>query len=147
MYCRNCGKEVDEKAEICPSCGFKPLSETKYCQNCGKETQAKQEVCTNCGVKLESIIASGSGQVGSKNKLTAGLLAIFLGSLGIHKFYLGYSVSGVIMLLVTIIGGIVTLGVASAVMGVIALIEGIMYLTKDDNEFYEIYEKGKKSWF
>ncbi len=82
-----------------------------------------------------------------KNKMTAGLLAIFLGSLGIHKFYLGYTKEAVIMLAVTLAGGIITFGLAASVMAVIAIIEGIMYLTKDDAEFEQIYVQGHKGWF
>ncbi len=87
-----------------------------------------------------------TGQIGMKNKLTAGLLAIFLGGLGIHKFYMGWSKEGVIMLLCSTLGALL-FGLGPIVMGVIALIEGIMYLTKSDVEFYEIYEKGGKTWF
>lgn len=88
-----------------------------------------------------------SGQIGTKNKIAAGLLGIFLGSLGIHKFYLGYTQAGLIMLLVTLVAGILTLGVAALVMSIIGLIEGIMYLTKSDWDFYQTYEVGQKQWF
>ena len=83
----------------------------------------------------------------SKSKIAAGLLAIFLGSLGIHKFYLGYSGAGIVMLLVSLLAGFVTLGLATAIMSLIALIEGIIYLTKTDEQFYYTYVAGKKSWF
>ena len=79
----------------------------------------------------------------SKDKVAAGLLAIFLGTLGIHKFYLGYSKAGVIMLLVSLL----TFGIGAMVMAVIALIEGIMYLTKNDEEFDAVYVRGTKEWF
>lgn len=82
----------------------------------------------------------------SKNKIAAGLLAIFLGSLGIHKFYLGYTQAGLIMFLVSILGSFLFF-LGPAVMGIIALIEGIIYLTKTDQQFYEIYVVGKKPWF
>jgi len=72
-------------------------------------------------------------------KLIAGLLGIFLGGLGIHKFYLGYTKEGVIQLVVTI----VTCGIASLV----GLIEGIIYLTKSDDEFVATYVVGRKGWF
>ena len=81
-------------------------------------------------------------EVNSK-KLAAGLLGIFLGCFGIHKFVLGYTTSGVIMLLVTIL----TCGFAGFVMGIIGLIEGILYLTKSDQEFREIYIDGAREWF
>ena len=90
---------------------------------------------------------NASGQVGSKNKLAAGLLGIFLGSLGIHKFYLGYTQAGVIMLVVTLVGGLLTLGFAAAVMSIIGIVEGIMYLVKTDYDFYQTYEVGRKQWF
>ena len=82
-----------------------------------------------------------------KNKVAAGVLAILLGGLGIHKFYLGYSKEGGIMLAVWLVGLIFTLGIASGVMGVIGLVEGILYLTKSDEEFYRTYELGHKGWF
>ena len=82
-------------------------------------------------------------QQGSKDKLVAGLLGIFLGALGIHKFYLGYTKSAVIMLLVSLL----TFGVGAFVMEIIGLIEGIMYLTKSDAEFYNTYVANEKQWF
>jgi TM2 domain-containing membrane protein YozV len=79
----------------------------------------------------------------SDKKLVAGLLGILLNGLGIHKFYLGYQKEGLIMLLVSVL----TCGVGYTVMGVIGLVEGILYLTKTDEEFDEIYVKGQKPWF
>ncbi len=60
---------------------------------------------------------------------------------------MGYTKEGVIMLLVSILGGALTCGVATGVMGIIALIEGIMYLTKSDEDFVKTYVDGKKGWF
>lgn len=81
----------------------------------------------------------------SKSKLAAALLAIFLGSLGIHKFYLGYTTAGVIMLLVSLLGALIVIG--PAIMGLIAFIEGILYLTKTDEQFYLTYVVGDRPWF
>ena len=83
----------------------------------------------------------------SNKKLAAGLLGIFLGAFGIHKFVLGYTTPGVIMLLISLVGGVVTCGVASFVIGVIGLIEGIIYLTKTPEEFQALYIDGRKEWF
>ena len=83
--------------------------------------------------------ASGYTKEQKDKKLIAGLLGIFLGGLGVHKFYLGYSKEGVIQLVVTI----VTCGFAS----IIGLIEGILYLTKSDDEFVATYVVGRKGWF
>lgn len=83
----------------------------------------------------------------ASNKVPAGVCGILLGSLGIHKFILGYTGAGVIMLLVSIVGGLVTCGIASSVIHLIGLIEGIVYLTKTDEEFVRIYVDGRKEWF
>ena len=80
-------------------------------------------------------------------KTAAGICGILLGGLGIHKFILGLTTPAVIMLLVTIIGGILTCGLGAIPMGIIGLIEGIMYLTKSDDDFYQIYAMEKKGWF
>ncbi|MEP4077745.1 NINE protein [Haloferula sp.] len=83
----------------------------------------------------------------SDKKLVAGLLGILLGSFGIHKFYLGYQTEGIIMLVVTLVVGGVTCGFGIGVMGLVGLIEGIIYLTKTDAEFEAMYVKGRKPWF
>ena len=76
-----------------------------------------------------------------------GVLAILLGALGVHKFILGYNKEGIIMLCITLILGFVTCGIAASAMGVVSLIEGIVYLTKSDEEFYNTYQVGKRPWF
>lgn len=79
----------------------------------------------------------------TKSKVAAGLLAIFLGTLGIHKFYLGYITEGIIMLCVTLL----TAGLLAAIVEIISIIEGIIYLTMDNNQFYATYVANKKGWF
>jgi TM2 domain-containing membrane protein YozV len=83
----------------------------------------------------------------SNKKLAAGLLGIFLGAFGIHKFVLGYTRAGVIMLVVSIAAGAVTCGIASFVMGVIGVIEGIIYLTLTPEAFKTTYIDATKEWF
>ncbi|NLA27807.1 MAG: TM2 domain-containing protein [Firmicutes bacterium] len=87
---------------------------------------------------------------GSKNKLTAGLLAIFVGSFGVHKFYLGFTGPGLVFLLINTVGWAVTwllMGIPNILLGVIALTEGIIYLTKSDEDFERSYVIEKKQWF
>jgi len=72
-------------------------------------------------------------------KVLAGVLAILLGGFGVHKFILGYTQEGIIQLVITV----VTCGIGS----IIGLIEGIIYLTKSDEEFYQTYQVGKRGWF
>jgi TM2 domain-containing membrane protein YozV len=77
------------------------------------------------------------------NKIPAGILGILLGSLGIHKFILGYTRAGLIMLLVTVL----TCGLAAVVFHIIGIIEGILYLCKSDEEFVRVYVDGRREWF
>jgi TM2 domain-containing membrane protein YozV len=86
---------------------------------------------------------SDSKPPGADKKIAAGICGILLGALGIHKFILGYTTQGIIMLLVTVL----TLGIAGFIMGIIGLIEGIIYLTKSDEDFSRIYIQNKKGWF
>jgi len=71
-------------------------------------------------------------------KTTAGILGILLGAFGVHKFFLGYTMQGIIQLVLTFCTG---------VGGVVGLIEGIIYLTKSDEDFIQTYQIGKKPWF
>ena len=76
---------------------------------------------------------------GAEKKMPAAVLAILIGGLGIHKFYLGYQKEGIIMLVLFFL----TCGTT----GLVGLIEGIIYLTKDDEEFVNTYVNGQKGWF
>lgn len=78
-----------------------------------------------------------------KNKIAAGVLGILLGTLGIHKFYLGYKKQGIITLLISLL----TLGIGAFVMEVIGIVEGIIYLTKSDEDFQATYVDSFKGWF
>jgi TM2 domain-containing membrane protein YozV len=79
----------------------------------------------------------------SSKKIAAAICAILLGSLGVHKFILGMTTPGLILLLITVL----TCGFGAAVTSLIGIIEGIIYLTKSDEEFYQEYIVNKKPWF
>jgi len=78
-----------------------------------------------------------------KSKMVAGLLGIFLGAFGVHKFYLGYTKEAVIMLVISLL----SLGTLAAIVELIGFIEGIIYITKSDEDFQAIYVDGHKGWF
>ena len=113
-----------------------------------------QIICVVCGVSLETHVAElpqserpKAGTAGQQSRLAASLLAIFLGWLGVHKFYLNYNKEGLILVLCSIVGGILTFGVAFFAVAVFGLAEGIIYLSKSEKEFQTTYVLNKRPWF
>lgn len=118
---------------------------TIYCSQCGQAMRVMREhvsvpvACPHCQTALEPWRAldaptsaappgtpvAGHQLVSSKNKIVAGLLGIFLGSFGIHRFYLGFNGIGLIQLLLTV-GSCFYL---SPVVGIWGLVEGILCFT------------------
>jgi len=98
---------------------------TKFCKDCGEKIDAKAEIYPKCGVRQESPQAG-------KNKVVAGLLAIFLGGFGIHKFYLGKPVQGILYIFLFFCFGISV---------IISFIEGIMYFAMSDEKFNAKYNR------
>ena len=152
MFCSNCGQEFNDDARFCKTCGVaSPMAAT--CPNCGETPDEGARFCNHCGQSLPNAVDVPSASRGSqypKNNIAAGLLAIFLGVLGIHKFYMGYQKQGVILLVGFLISwplvlvGIGILGIIA--IALIALIEGIIYLTKSEEEFHQIYIVNRKDW-
>ena len=131
-YCRNCGKQLEPGARVCMGCGVPVGTGHRYCWNCGSGTDEEAVVCVACGVGL--VPKSGrpperaAAQPGAKSKVAAGLLGIFLGWLGIHNFYLGFTSKAVTQLILGILG-IVTYGVTTWISGIWGFVEGILALT------------------
>lgn len=115
MYCKQCGEVLtNEKAVICVKCGTNRGQGDNYCQECGMEVKNKSaDICLSCGVRLKGGINNITNQIknaskstsGNNNKILAIILALVLGGLGIHRFYLGYKEIGFIQLGI-FIGGI-----------------------------------------
>jgi TM2 domain-containing membrane protein YozV len=114
------------------------------------------QYCSNCQAALTPVVGGYQPMqsvnqaaltdwkaMGGDKKIVAGVVAILFGYLGIHKFILGYTTEGVIMLAVSVL----TCFVAGIVMSIIGIIEGIIYLTKSDEEFVQTYIQAKKGWF
>lgn len=97
----------------------------KFCSNCGSEIQEGQQVCLKCGKLVGNDRPAAAKPVNGKSKVAAGILGIFLGSLGVHNFYLGYSGKAVAQLLITLL----SCGMLSVISAVWGLIEGIQILT------------------
>lgn len=124
MYCKNCGSPMDPNAVVCVRCGVARGTGYAYCYNCGRPMVMGAVVCTNCGAAAAPVVSAGS-----KSKLTAGLLGIFLGSLGVHNFYLGFTGKALAQLLISVL----SCGMLAAVSGIWGLVEGIMLLSGQMN--------------
>jgi TM2 domain-containing membrane protein YozV len=79
----------------------------------------------------------------ASNKIPAGICGIILGTFGVHKFILGYTGTGILMLCLSVL----SCGILAPAMHLIGLIEGILYLAKSDDEFVQTYVDGRKEWF
>ena len=129
---------------------------TRYCTKCGAINDEAAQYCTTCQAPLTSVSTGYQPMqsvnqnaladwraLGGDKKILAGIMAIVLGGLGIHTFVLGYTTEGVIMLLISVL----SCGILAVIPSVIGIIEGIMYLTKTDEDFVRTYIQSKKGWF
>lgn len=125
---------------------------TRYCTKCGAINDEMAQFCTNCQSPLTPVSTGYQPMqsvhpgavtdwkaMGADKKIVAGLLGILVGSLGVHKFVLGYTTEGLIQIGISV----VTCGIG----GIIGLIEGIIYLTKSDEDFVRTYIQSKRGWF
>lgn len=148
--CRNCGISVGAGENYCPRCGYPVTPEQSFCQNCGCNIGAKRGFDRNFDREYDRNYGGGFdggydrnreydrgfnggyanyNPVGQyKSKIAAGLLGIFVGGLGVHNFYLGYTTKAIIQILASVVGGIITCGISSAVVSIWGLVEGILIL-------------------
>lgn len=130
-----------------------------FCPKCGAQNDDFAQTCSQCQAPLPAIGGYQSGyqpiqppvpiyggppaqdwqKMGADKKLIAGICGILLGGFGVHKFILGYTTEGIIQLVITM----VTCGAG----GIIGIIEGIIYLTKSDEDFVRTYIQDKRGWF
>ena len=102
----------------------------KFCQNCGSELNENQDICLKCGVKVKKEGSSNNADPNAKSKIAAGLFFFFLGSLGVHNFYLGFTGKAVAQLLITVL----SCGFLSPISAIWALVEGIMIFSGSINK-------------
>lgn len=127
IKCPECGKEISDKAQNCPNCGYS-FEKTKFCKFCGEKIPVDSVICTKCGRQVENTSQVQSGGITINNvtnanssaaataqatahpsapartpkeidKNVALLLCIFLGYFGAHKFYEGKGGMGILYLL------------------------------------------------
>lgn len=135
MNCKECGQQISDSASVCPHCGA-PVVKDVYCPACGTKVPGNVRFCPNCGGRI--VPPSSMAQADKKEKVVAGLLAIFLGSLGIHYFYLGKTTAGIL----TIVLSLCTCGIWSFLM----LVQGILMLTMSDADFEEKYVYNERTF-
>jgi len=123
INCPECGKEISDQAASCPNCGT-PIQKTerKFCQHCGEQIDKECVICPKCGKQVKelkndndkNIIINNNNTASSsatatiinhivggrqKNKWVAFFLCLFTGWLGIHKFYEGKILMGILYIL------------------------------------------------
>lgn len=139
VFCPKCGAQNQDSARVCFQCqaplpaigGYQPSGQSDY-------TPSYEPIQPPSPIY-------GSGPpvdwkaMGADKKIIAGICGILIGGFGVHKFILGYTTEGIIQLVITF----VTCGLGS----LIGLVEGIIYLTKSDEEFVRTYIQNKKGWF
>ena len=123
MYCRNCGAMLLPGANVCTNCGVPVGAGRNFCPNCATPTGPNMGICVKCGYNLNW--GQAPQMYSSKSAIAAGILGIFLGTLGVHNFYLGYTGKAVAQLLISLL----SCGVLSFVSAIWGLIEGILLLT------------------
>ncbi len=134
------------------------------CPKCSAQNSTFDSTCRNCGASLPlggGSMEQGQPQYpqsqnqqvpGADKKILAGILGIVLGGFGVHKFVLGYQNEGIILLAAQLIGWVIafiTCGIGSFIpvaVCIFGLVEGIIYLTKSDEEFVQTYIMNKKPW-
>ena len=126
-----------------------------FCPKCGAQNEDFALMCVHCQAALPSVGGYQPIQpptpmynqtsmqdwqrAGADKKIIAGILGIVAGGFGIHKFILGYTTEGIIQIVITFC----TCGIGS----IVGLVEGIIYLTKTDEEFVRTYIQNKRGWF
>ncbi|CFX15822.1 TM2 [Syntrophomonas zehnderi OL-4] len=93
-----------------------------FCRSCGSQIRQEAEICPRCGVRQ---LPPPTETLGDKNRIAAGVLALLLGGLGVHKFYMGQVGKGILYLLF----------VWTFIPSILALIEGICILVETDAKF------------
>src|SRR5437660_10521858 len=145
VFCTKCGSQNDDYSQVCshcqaplPSIGGQPTAyqtPTDYQQPYQGSYQPIQPPIPMYGGSQSS---QDLQRMGAEKKVVAGLCAILLGGFGVHKFILGYTNEGIIQLV---------LGLCFGIGGIIGIVEGIIYLTKSDEEFARTILVQNMAWF
>jgi TM2 domain-containing membrane protein YozV len=141
VFCTRCGTQNEDLSQHCTQCGAtlplinnRPTERTDYAP---PYEPAYQPIQPPSAMYAHTPTKDWQRE-GADKKIVAGICAILLGGFGVHKFILGYTNEGIIQLV---------LGLCFGIGGIIGIVEGIIYLTKSDEEFVRTYIYSKKGWF
>lgn len=132
MFCKYCGKEIEDGKEVCNECASKQTNVENVNEEPIKESVVTEStspindntVNSSANTTNATVNSSTNNNTTQKSKIAAGLFGIFLGSFGVHNFYLGFTGKAVAQLLITIL----SCGILSPVSAIWGLIEGILIL-------------------
>jgi TM2 domain-containing membrane protein YozV len=129
MFCKQCGKPIDDGQELCEDCKAQMGSaqDANNYQAGPQQNNMNQNYDPNYNPNYNANYNAPNPQ--AKSKIAAGLLGIFLGSFGVHNFYLGYTGKAIAQLLITLL----TCGFGAFISSIWGLIEGILILTGSIN--------------
>lgn len=149
ISCPSCGAPMSDQAAACPKCG---ASAPVVCAECGAQVTGNNKNCPNCGAPVVRSAQPAAPQQNysapqvpsGKDKTVAGILALFLGGLGIDLFYCGKTKAGLVVLLIAVL--LCWTGIANLALCVLALIRGIRMLTQTKEEFEQRYVYTDNEW-
>lgn len=151
-FCNKCGEKISLEEKADRYSNTSDIGKAKFCRNCGHRVYKDNLTCPNCGIIIETEYINDGNYNNTRNtnvlydernNIIAGLLAIFLGTFGIHKFYLGNITMGIIYLIITLFGFILFF-IPNIILGLVVLVEGILYFVTDNATFNEKYNKNYK---
>ena len=126
MFCKYCGKEIENGKEVCDECASRQTNVVTESTSPIKDNT----VNSSNNTANTTVNNATNNSVNQKSKVAAGLFGIFLGSFGVHNFYLGFTGKAVAQLLITIL----SCGILSPVSAIWGLIEGILLLAGETSK-------------
>ncbi len=125
MFCKNCGKEMNDNQAICLGCGVKTGDGNKFCWNCGNAVAENAEVCLSCGVAVKKL---NSDYLAGKDKVLIIVLLLLVGGFGVHNFVMGETKKGIAKIVLTVASPL-TCGITALVLFVLLIMELIRVCT------------------
>ncbi|MDE6871152.1 MAG: TM2 domain-containing protein [Bacteroidales bacterium] len=145
IKCKDCGMDISDAAAACPHCGA-PVSRDTFCTSCGTLVPDGASFCPGCGASVSSrgandartAVPAPKVDLEGKDRVTTAILALLIGGLGVHYFYLGKVTGGFLTILLTFC--------TCGMWGFILLVQAILMLTMSDADFAAKYVKTDKTF-